>query len=121
MGKNIKDFNKFKMNEEAIPVSEWLPSDFDFRDYASENLPGLARRILLPRDIDHIANLMERLAKAYSGVSEADDFLNYLLQENYLKALMTADDVNRISIWVYIIFQINKVPITLREKYRLKK
>ena len=34
---------------------------------------------------------------------------------------MQADDVNKIALWVYIIFQINKVPIVLREKYRLKK
>lgn len=121
MGKNIKDFNKFNMNEEAVPKGEWLPADFDFRDYVSKNLPGMARRILIPHDIDHVADLMERLAEAYSGVPPEDEFLEHLLAEDYLKALMTADDVNKISLWVYIVFQINKVPITLREKYRLKK
>ena len=121
MGKNIKDFDKFKINEENIPVQEWLSTDFDFRDYAAKNLPGLARRVLIPRDIDHIAHLLERLAKAYSGEPEDDEFLLFLISEKYDKALMEADDVNRISLWVYLAFQINKVPIVLREKYRLKR
>jgi hypothetical protein len=118
MGKNIKNFDKFKMNEENLPMKEWLPSDFDFRDYVDKNLPGLARRVLVPRDLDHIAHIMEMLAKAYSGEKSNDEFVDYLLSEQYDKALMEADDVNRIAFWTYVVFQINKVPIVLREKYK---
>ena len=107
-----------KMNEESLPLKEWLPTDFDFRDYVDKNMPGLARRILLPRDIDHVAKLLEMLAKSYSGVPSHDDFIDELLAERYDKALMQADDVNRIMVWIYIVFQVNKVPIVLREKYR---
>lgn len=106
------------LNEESLPMGEWLPTDFDFKDYVDKNMPGMARRILLPRDIEHVSKLMETLAKSYSGVPSHDDFIDYLLSEQYDKALMSSDDVNRIMIWVYIIFQINKVPIVLREKYK---
>lgn len=99
-------------------MKEWLSSDFKFRDYVDKNMPGMARRIVLPRDIDHVAHLLEVLAKAYSGEKLDDEFLEYVLAEQYDKALMNADDVNRIMIWVYIVFQINKVPIVLREKYK---
>lgn len=115
----IKLFDKFKTNEaETIPKSEWLPADFDFRDYVDKNMPGMARRILVPRDIDHVAHILELLAKSYSGEHSHDEFVDYLLAEKYDKALMEADDVNRIVFWVYVVFQINKVPIVLREKYK---
>jgi hypothetical protein len=115
---NIKKFNAFKLNEDNIPVDEWLEQDFDFRKYADDNMPGLAKKILTNRDIDHVGNILEMLAKAYSGEPSHDDFVDYLLAEKYDKALMNADDVNRVAFWVYILFQINKVPIVLREKYR---
>lgn len=118
MRKNIKDFNGFKMNEEDLPMKEWLPSDFKFRDYVDSNMPGMAKRLMVPHDIDHVASLLETLAKAYSGEKLDDEFLEYVIAEQYDKALMNADDVNRIMIWVYIVFQINKVPIVLREKYK---
>lgn len=118
MGKNIKDFNKFKMNEDNLPIKEWLPSDFNFREYADNNMPMLAKKVLTNKDIDHVAHILEMLAKSYSGVPSHDEFVDYVLAEKFDKALMEADDVNRIAIWVYILFQINKVPITLREKYR---
>lgn len=112
----IKKFNE--LNEDNLPMKEWLPSDFNFREYADNNLPGLAKKVLTNRDIDHVADILEMLAKAYSGVRSDDDFVDYLLAEKYDKALMNADDTNKIAIWVYILFQINKVPILLREKYK---
>lgn len=115
----IKDFDNFSLNEDNIPMKEWLPSDFDFREYVDENLPSLTKRILEPKQIEHVTNILEMLAKEYSGEKSDDDFVESLLTEKYDKALMLADDVNRIAFYVYVIFQVNKVPIVLREKYKI--
>jgi len=116
----IKDFKDYlnEQSEEDLK-KEWLPSDFDFRQYVDDNLPTLAKRVLVPNQIDHVAHLLERLAKAYSGEKEDDDFLEFMIQEKYDKALMTADDVNKIAFCVYVVFQINKVPLMLREKNKV--
>ena len=112
----IKKFDE--LNEDNLPMREWLPSDFNFREYADNNLPGLAKKVLTNKDIDHVGEILELLAKAYSGVRSDDDFVDYLLAEKFDKALMAADDINRIAITVYVLFQINKVPNILREKYK---
>lgn len=113
---------KFEMFNEAVDVNspEWLPSDFDFVNYVEKNIPLLAKRILVQHDIKHVADLLEMLAKAYSGEKTGSKFIGYLLSENYEKALIEADDVNKISIWVYVLFQINKVPTILRDKFKVK-
>jgi hypothetical protein len=117
----IKDFSDFNINEQTDPQKEWLPEDFDFRDYVDKNMPMLAKRILVPKQIDHVAHLLETLAKEYSGEKSGEEFIEYLVTEKYDKALMEADDINRIAIWVYILFQINKVPLMLREKFKVTK
>lgn len=117
----IKKFDELNEETQAEALKEWLPKDFDFRDYVENNLPGLARKVLVPRDIDHVASLLERLANLYNGKKDNDEFLEYLLSEKYDKALLEADDVNKIAFYVYLIFQINKVPLALRGKNTIQK
>lgn len=116
--KKIKKYGSLKENQ-IIDVRDWLPSDFDFVDYTEKNLPGLAKRIMTNHEITHIAHCLELLAKEYSGERSDDEFVEDLLKEDYRNALLNADDVNRIAIMVYVLFQINKVPIALRNKFKV--
>ncbi len=113
----MKDFKEW-INEDKSPG--WLPEDFNFRKYVSENLPLYAKKTLVPNDIDHVSDILKKLSECYSGIKSNDDFVKILLSENYDKALLKADEVNKVSMFVYLLFQMNKVPIALRDKFKIK-
>lgn len=113
----IKSFDVF-LNEDNLPMKEWLPSDFDFREFVEENIPAMSKRIFVPNQLEQITNNLEHLAKVYSGEDTKDKFIKSLLTEKYDTALMETDDVNRIAFIVYVMFQANKVPQVLRDKYK---
>jgi hypothetical protein len=102
-----------KVLQESWDWKDSLGEDFDFEAYAEDNL-GLAKKALSPRDMRHVASCLKMLAEELSGIPSQDDFIEAWAARDYKRALVEADDVNRVAFWIYHVFLYNKAPMKMK-------
>ncbi len=89
----------------------------DILDWVTDNARSLMSDIpLTPEELDHIAMCMHHIWLWYFEGRPLGSFLTAVVRDQFSRACITADDVNRKALYLYAMFCINKIGNDYRDK-----
>ena len=97
-------------------------SEEEIRKWVEDNATGLMSDIpLTPDELDHVAMCMSHIWEWYFKGRPLGDFLTAVVRDQFSRACITADDVNRKALYLYAMFCLNKIGYDYRDKALGKK
>jgi len=94
----------------------------EVRQWVEDNAKGLMSDIpLAPEELDHVAMCMHHIWQWYFEGRPLGDFLTAVVRDQFNRACITADGVNRKALYLYAMFCNNKIGYDYRDKALGKK
>jgi len=113
--KEKKASEEIKKAQEALKE---ITKGFNYFQYVAENIP---QSLMLSNDeMSHVAHGLESMVNDLVGNCSAGSFIKAVINNDLIEACRKADDINKVSLWVYAIFMRDIVPISLRHKNKKK-
>ena len=96
-------------------------NEADIKHWVGQNAVGLMTETdFTLKEIDHIAMCMHYIYRWYHDGYPLGDFLTAVVQNDFCKACIKADNTNRKALYLYALFLANKIPGDYREKAKGK-
>jgi len=97
--------------------NEWQSTQkIDKLSWIQDNLPYHLKGIISMEDGLHILDCIESMVASLCDKHPGGDFVEAILDNDLMRALDAADDINQIVLRTYGLFLYNKVPYPLRRK-----
>ncbi len=93
----------------------------EIRQWVEDNASLQPDIFIAPHDLDHVAMCMHHIWQWYFEDRPLGDFLTAVVKDQFSRACITADSVNRKALYLYAMFCLNKIGYDYRDKALGKK